>query len=217
MSNHPDQPQGSERTRKYLRKIIKRAAYPLFRILALPFILFVRIGDVFRIDFYSAAASTLSLLPGLSGSYIRAAFYRSVLTDAGADLHIGFGTFFSKRGAKVGNKVNIGAYCIIGNVDIGNHVFIASRVSILSGKHQHTKAILTHDERMEPQFERIKIGDWTWIGEGAIVMADIGNDCIVGSGALISRPIPHGKLVAANPPKVLEIRHFSQDHRKTET
>jgi len=206
MSHQSDKAKPSADPHKWPRKTLKKAAYVFFRILAFPFVLLVRLGDILRIDFYPGLATGLSLLPGLSGSYMRLAFYKGVLPEIGNDVHIGFGTFFSKREAKVGNNVNIGAYCVIGKAHIGSNVFIASKVSITSGKHQHTDAILTHDHTLNPRFESITIGNWTWIGEGAIVMADIGNNSVVASGAVVTRPMPDGKLIAGNPARILDLR-----------
>ena len=43
------------------------------------------------------------------------------------------------------------------------------------------------------------IGPHTWIGEGAIVMADTGEGCMVAAGAVVSAEVPPHTMVAGNP------------------
>jgi carbonic anhydrase/acetyltransferase-like protein (isoleucine patch superfamily) len=49
----------------------------------------------------------------------------------------------------------------------------------------------------------VKIGRDTWIGEGAIVMANVGDRCIVASGAVVTSPVGDGQVVGGNPARVI--------------
>ncbi|MFN8545794.1 MAG: hypothetical protein U0807_16550 [Candidatus Binatia bacterium] len=42
-------------------------------------------------------------------------------------------------------------------------------------------------------------GEGTWIGEGAIVLADVGRYAVVGAGAVVVRPVADGVTVVGNP------------------
>ena len=54
------------------------------------------------------------------------------------------------------------------------------------------------------EFKRIVIGERSWIGEGAIVMADIGDDCIVGAGSVVTHPVIDNEVVAGNPARTIK-------------
>lgn len=144
-----------------------------------------------------------SLFPGLPGIYIRAAYYYATLADCSWEVHIGFGSHFSSRNAGLGRHVSIGAYCVIGDVLIGEEALIASRVSIPSGKYQH----LVRDM---PKFELVVIGNNTWIGEGAIILANVGRHCIISAGAVITKAVGDGEVVAGNPARTIRILQITE-------
>jgi acetyltransferase-like isoleucine patch superfamily enzyme len=154
-------------------------------------------GQAFRLG-----AELLALAPGLPGAYLRAAYYAGTLERCSWETHIGFGSVFVRRAATVGRHASMGCYCVIGNADIGEGAMIGSRVSVPSGKRQH----LGPDGRVsadEGHFDRVSIGAQAWIGEGAIVLADVGRSCIVAAGAVVTGPMPDGALVGGNPARVL--------------
>ena len=80
---------------------------------------------------------------------------------------------------------------------------IASRVSILSGKHQHGD-LLKGVGNNQPVFEKVVIGSKVWIGEGSIVAADVGSNSIVGMGSLVNKSIPENCVVAGNPARLIK-------------
>lgn len=150
---------------------------------------------------FAACAELLSLVPGRVGSLMRKAFYRATIRACAERAYISFGVLLVWRATSVGHDVYIGPYSVIGSATIGNGVKIASRVSITSGRHQHGREAVADDPT--PQLEPVTIGDGSWIGEGAIVMADVGKRCIVGAGSVVVRPVPDGAVVAGNPARPL--------------
>ena len=58
----------------------------------------------------------------------------------------------------------------------------------------------------EGEFVHITIGAGSWIGAGAVVMADVGRDSIIGAGAVVTRPIPASVVAAGVPARVLYSR-----------
>ena len=61
----------------------------------------------------------------------------------------------------------------------------------VSGRHQHH--FIRLDEPIQAQggtFEQVRIGRNSWIGNSTVVMADIGDDCVIGAGSVVVKPIP---------------------------
>jgi acetyltransferase-like isoleucine patch superfamily enzyme len=148
-----------------------------------------------------------SLFPGLFGNYLRKNFYRLAMTRCGRECAICFGTIFSQPDTEVGEGVYIGPGCNIGKSRISDHCTFGSGVHILSGKAQHHFDDLeTPIQEQGGVFEKIHIGEDSWIGNGAIVLANIGRKCIIGAGSVVIRDIPDFAIVAGNPAKVIRMR-----------
>src|SRR5271170_5321855 len=148
---------------------------------------------------YLFFGQALAMIPGIIGSYLRVAYYEFVLDKVGRDCYIGFGSYFAHSSSSVGNRVGIGAYCVLGQVDIGDGTLLASNVEVLSGSRQHMRGVdgrLTDEGR---SFRRIKIGSHCWIGAGAAVAADMGERVSVGPRSVISADVPEGATVSGNP------------------
>lgn len=149
-------------------------------------------------------SQAFSLLPGLSGAYLRRAFYRLVLAECGNGAHISFGTILSHSSAHVGRDVYVGAYCVLGAVTLEADVLIGSHVSVMNGSRQHGIERLDIPVREQPGYwPRVTIGRDTWIGDRAVVMADVGRHAVVAAGAVVTRPVPDYAIVAGVPAKVI--------------
>lgn len=149
-------------------------------------------------------SQALSLLPGLTGVYLRRAFYRWVLPACGEGCVISFGTLLSHPTARIGKFVYIGPYCILGDVTLEDDVLLSSHVSILNGCRQHGVERLDVPVREQPgSWPHITIGRDSWIGERAVVMADVGRHCVVGAGAVVTHPVPDYAIVAGVPARVI--------------
>jgi acetyltransferase-like isoleucine patch superfamily enzyme len=138
-------------------------------------------------------------VPGPLGNLVRKAFYRAALRGCATRSYISFGSMIVNRRASVGDHAFLGPYCVVGAVRIGAGVRLATRVSVMSGRHHHGSATAGvesggfHDEGV------VDVGDGAWVGEGAIVMANVGRQAIVGAGSVVTRDVPDGVAVAGNP------------------
>ncbi|WP_201220766.1 acyltransferase [Halochromatium roseum] len=149
---------------------------------------------------FNICTHVVALLPGLPGVFLRRGFYSIALEQCSLDSYIGFGTIFSHRATMVADHVYIGSYALIGSAILGQHCLIGSRASILSGTALH---ILDDDGTWTPyspeRLERITIEPNVWIGEGAIVAANIGRGSMIGAGCVITTPVKAQVIMAGNP------------------
>ena len=152
-----------------------------------------------------------SLIPGLTGVYLRHAFLRSTTKGCDTDACVSFGTLFSHPGVSLGKTVYIGNYCSIGDVTIEDDVLIASHVSIMNGCRQHGTERLDIPVREQTgHYEAVTIGRDSWIGERATVAANIGRHCIIGAGALVLSPVPDYCIAVGVPARVIRDRREPQ-------
>ena len=148
-----------------------------------------------------------SLLPGLSGVYLRRAFYRLVLARCDKDACIGFGTVISHPTASIGRSVYVGPFCVLGDVTLEDDVLVGSHVSIANGGRQHGIERLDIPIREQPgEWPHVTIGADTWIGDGAVVLTDVGRHCVIGAGAVVTRPVPDYAIAVGNPARVIRSR-----------
>jgi maltose O-acetyltransferase len=112
--------------------------------------------------------------------------------DYGFNLHVGARTF-----------VNYGLFALdVAEIRIGDDVQIGPSVQLLTPTHP-----------LEPEPRRAKweaakpiaIGDNAWLGGGVIVCpgVTIGQDTVVGAGAVVTRDLPPGVLAVGNPARVM--------------
>jgi maltose O-acetyltransferase len=122
------------------------------------------------------------------GSEIRPPTY----CDYGYQIHIGARTF-----------VNFGLMALdVAKIVIGDDVQIGPNVQLLTPTHP-TDAQLRRGkwEAAKP----IKIEDNVWLGGGAIVLGgvSVGENAIVGAGAVVTKDVPPNSVVMGNPARVV--------------
>lgn len=156
-------------------------------------------------DLFAGQGQLLALVPGKLGSYIRVAYYSMSLERCSTKGYIGFGSFIAHPETEIGTGYYIGAYNIIGTARIGDHATIASHVSILSGKKQHGYEEIGKPIQKQPGvFRKIVIGDNCWIGNGAVVMDDLGIQNIVAAGSVVTSKTGDYQVLAGNPAKLVK-------------
>jgi acetyltransferase-like isoleucine patch superfamily enzyme len=153
-------------------------------------------------------SQAFALLPGISGAYLRRAFYRLVLPRCASGSWIGFGTVFSHASAEVGRDVYVGVHCCLGDVTLEDDVLLGSHISIMNGGAQHGIDRLDVPIREQPgRWPRITIGRDSWIGDRAVVLADVGQHCVIGAGSVVSKAIPDYAIAVGTPAKVIRFRN----------
>jgi len=192
-----------------LRQIVRMILNAIGLVLAAPWIAYAWVAlHVFRsTGGYSAVSYLISLAPGMPGVLVRRAFYCTMLDRCHWDLTISFGSVLHDPYTRVGRRVWIGAYCVIGRCRLGDAVLIASRVSVLSGRYEHRFDSLDVPVRdQDGEVEPVEISDDCWLGEGSIVMADVGAHSVVGAGAVVVKPVGELLVVAGNPARQIGVR-----------
>jgi acetyltransferase-like isoleucine patch superfamily enzyme len=156
---------------------------------------------------FTACSELLSLVPGRLGVYLRRGFYRMSLEDCAADCHLGFGTTLAHRQVRIGRGVYVGNRCTLGKVVLEDDVALGSNVDVLSGRYQHAFGDLdTPILRQAKTFQRVRIGRNSWVGNSAVLMADVGDHCVVGAGSVVVKPVPACSVAAGNPAAVKKRR-----------
>jgi virginiamycin A acetyltransferase len=199
-----------------MRLVAKSLLIVATRLLVLPAVVLYWLGSLLlgREKAFPGWSQFFGLWPGVSGVYLRWGFYRWVLPRCERDAWIGFGTVFSHAGAKIGSKVYVGAYCVLGDVTLEDDVLVGSQVSIMNGSGQHGIERLDIPIREQPgEWPHVTIGRDTWIGDRAVVMADVGRHCVIGAGSVVTKPIPDYAIAVGNPARVVRFRNESAGQR----
>ena len=182
------------------------------RILLLPLLALVRLMEVFiKSDQpFQLGAHTVSLIPGFVGNYFRKEYYRLTLARCAPDVCIEFGTIINQATVELGQRVYIGLRCSVGECVIEDDAIIGSNVDIISGKNQHSfDRVDTAIREQGGKLEKIVIGSDSWIGNSAVVMANVGQKSIVGAGSVVVNDVESYSIVRGNPASLLRRR---QDH-----
>jgi galactoside O-acetyltransferase len=138
--------------------------------------------------------------------YIR----RAMLTRAtiGARSYVGKGADFTGCRVAIGDDVFANQGLLIegdGHVTIGHRVRIGPRVTIITSSHH-----LTDDPERRASHELftkpVRIADGAWIGASATLLpgVSIGQGSVVAAGAVVTKDVPAGVIVAGMPAKIIK-------------
>ena len=188
---------------------VKKLARAISLVLVLPSVLsfWLRAAVVGRDRALECSTQGLSLLPGITGQYLRNAFLRYTLGGCHPTATIEFGTIFSKAGARIDENAYIGPRCHVGLAHIGKDALIGAGVHIPSGPQTHGTSKISPPIREQPgQLMLVSIGEGAWIGSAAIVLSHVGRESVVGAGAVVSRPLPDRVVAAGVPARILRSR-----------
>lgn len=116
-----------------------------------------------------------------------------------------FPPFYTECGKNitVGDRVFINMCCCFqdhGGIEIGDDVMIGHGVYIATLNH-----VAEPEKRGDMLPSPVKIGNRVWIGAGARLLpgVTIGDDAIIAMGAVVTKNVPQGAIVAGVPARII--------------
>ena len=195
------------------RELAKRIARAMANVVITPFLVvhWLKLPLLGGDRALEGSTEWLSLLPGVTGQYLRRAFLAWTIEYCHPTACICFGTVFSKAGVRIDENAYIGGHCHIGLVHVQRDVLIASGVHITSGARMHgTDDLSKPIKDQEGVNTLVTIGQGAWIGSLAVVMADVGRDSIIGAGAVVTKPVPEKVVAVGVPARIIRRREKSE-------
>jgi len=140
------------------------------------------------------------------------------LASVGKKVEIDRSVYFAyPERIKIGNYVHIEGRVFCegkGGIDIDDYVIIAPEVVMLSSMHRFKGAqMLPYDE--VDLLKPITIERCVWIGMRAMILPGVtlGEGCIVGAAAVVTKSFPPGSILAGNPAVAVGQRDMIQYRR----
>jgi acetyltransferase-like isoleucine patch superfamily enzyme len=131
----------------------------------------------------------------------------------GNAVFAGKNTIFSCASASIttGDEISIGPHSYIrasrGDVQLGSYITMGAHTVIISGNPGY-KDLSIPMMKQDGEAQGITIGDDVWMGVGVRIIdgVKIGNGCIIGAGAVVTKDIPDYAIAAGVPAKVIGSR-----------
>jgi acetyltransferase-like isoleucine patch superfamily enzyme len=111
---------------------------------------------------------------------------------------------------RIGDKTVLGQECTISayqHVSIGEQCILADRVMLID--FDHNVAEVERPIRLQGIYKRdVRVGNNVWIGFAAQILrgVTVGDNAIVGAGAVVTRDVPDNAVVAGVPARVIRMR-----------
>lgn len=109
----------------------------------------------------------------------------------------------------INHNVHIG---VMGSVDIGDDVLIASKVYISDHSHGSYSGELISSPYEKPNLRKIHIKPVIieascWLGENVVILpgVKIGTGSIIGAGSIVTKDIPSYSIAVGNPAKIIKV------------
>ena len=139
---------------------------------------------------------------------LRRFFAKRILTSCGKDTNIEKDARFTP-GIELGDRSGIGIRCeLTGPIKIGRDVMMGPEVVIYTSGHKFDRTDIPMMDQGFTETEPVTIGNDVWIGRRVIIMpgVTIGDGCILGAGAVVTKDIPPYTVVGGVPAKVIKHR-----------
>lgn len=158
---------------------------------------------------YAEFEKTMNLVAQLNNGYHKPEEIRELLSriwgqaiDESVRMFPPFHTAFGKL-TKVGKGVFINFGCTFldrGGISLKDNVFIGPNVQIITENHPEQPSV-----RRNVYTKPVVIKRGAWIGASAVILpgVTIGENAIVGAGAIVTKDVPDNTIVAGNPARII--------------
>ncbi len=132
---------------------------------------------------------------------VRKLYYRSMGVKIGKRSEINMKQYFLRPYClSIGEDSHINRGCIFdarGGIKIGNSVSISYNVSMMTGSHD------CYESDFPGQYLPIEIGNYVWIGIGAIILNNvkIGDGAVIAAGSVVTKDVMPYSIVGGIPAK----------------
>lgn len=144
---------------------------------------------------------------------LRGFFAGRIVAYRGKNVNIEKQAYFTPA-LKIGDNSGVGIRCEVnGEVTIGNDVMMGPEVVIYTSSHAHDRIDIPMIEQGSEETRPVTIGNDVWIGRRAMIMpgVNIGNGCIIGAGAVVTKDVPDYCIVGGVPAKIVKRRNANCD------
>lgn len=131
------------------------------------------------------------------------------LKGCGINVNIEKGAIFSVS-TVIGDNSGIGINCRISSMcTIGKNVLMGPNCIIYTQNHRFDECNIPIINQGYQDVKPVYIGDDVWIGSNVTILPGvrIGNHCIIGTGAIVTKNIPDWAIAAGNPAEVKKFRN----------
>ena len=139
---------------------------------------------------------------------LRGFWGKKILYKCGKNVNIERGAVFDTAVA-IGDNSGIGIKCeLYGPIIIGDNVMMGPEVVIYTSGHKIDRTDIPMMLQGSTEKEPVEIGSDVWIGRRAMIMpgVKIGNGCVIGAGAIVTKDVPSYSVVGGVPAKIIKNR-----------
>ena len=158
---------------------------------------------------YSVTAAWLPISPHmLFAKKLRAFWANHIIEYCGTNVNIEKHASFTPA-LRIGDNSGVGINCEMnGPVTIGNNVMMGPEVVVYTTRHKHDRTDITMIEQGMDTPLPVTIGNDVWIGRRVIILPGvvIGDGCVIGAGAVVTKDMPHNSVVVGVPAKPIKKR-----------
>lgn len=136
-------------------------------------------------------------------------FFARKIAKCGDNVNIEKNAYFTPQ-LTIGDYSGVGINCeVYGPVTIGRHVMMGPEVVIYTSGHRFDRIDIPIMEQGASETRPVKIGDDVWIGRRVIILpgVTIGEGCVIGAGAVVTKDVQPFSVVGGVPAKVLKTRY----------
>ncbi len=159
--------------------------------------------------FYKMTAQWLPISQRSSlGKKVRCFWAKRIAGSFGKNVNIERGAVFGPL-LEIGDNSGVGINCeLYGPVKIGKNVMMGPEVIIYTSGHRHDRTDIPMIEQGNDETKPVTIGDDVWIGRRVIILpgVTIGDGCVIGAGAVVTKDIPPYSVACGVPARVVKSR-----------